>query len=363
MYDIRENKIIIYGAGCCGVMFAELLQQSGLRAECFFDRNVSKAGKNFMGVPVMQPMLLDMDSLVVVCILKKGRLYEEIEQNIRKIGYKKIVHIYDLRNERWLFRGQCLILVPNKEQVQEHLLRYENLSRHLADEMSCRVLECVMCFLLESADVEFPSLAIEEQYFAYDIYQKISEEYVVDCGAFKGDVMRIFLKKNKDGFAHYFAIEPDNAYLPFLQPVAEQYEDGKVEIKSCALSDRRETLRMRNYAGEDSVVRDDGEVQVQAYCLDELLEDRICTFLKIDVEGYDKKTIRGAEKVIQEQRPVVAVATYHGESDFYEIFELLKGLYEDYYFYLRSYMNIQETVLYAVPPWRLVKEKEDEVYR
>lgn len=362
MYNIREDKIVIYGAGCCGVMFAELLQQSGLRAECFFDRDVSKTGKKFMGIPVLQPALLDADTLVVVCILRKGGLYEEIAQNLRKLGYRKIVHIYELRNEGWIFQGQSLILAPNKEEVQGHLPRYENLRKHLSDEGSRRVLECVMRFLLESVDVAFPSLAIEEQYFAYDVYQKISEEYVIDCGAFKGEVMRIFLKKNENSFAHYLAIEPDDAYLPYLQPVAEQYGDGKVEIKSCALSDREETLRMRNYADEDSVVRSDGEVSVQAYPLDELLEGGICTFLKIDVEGYDQKTIQGAKNVIREQRPVVAVAAYHRESDFYEIFELLKGLYEDYHFYLRSYMNIQETILYAVPPWRLVKEKKNEVY-
>ncbi len=362
MYDIREDKIIIYGAGYCGVMFAELLQQSGLHAECFFDRDAFKTGRNFMGIPVRQPVFLDEDSLVVVCILRKGRLYEEIAQNLRKSGYRKIIHIYELRNERWIFQGQSLILAPNKEQVREHFTRYENLRKCLSDEMSCRVLECIMCFLLESVDVEFPSLAMEEQYFAYDIYPKNSKEYVVDCGAFKGEVMRIFLEKNENGFMHYFAVEPDNTYLPFLQSVADQYGAGKVEIKNCAVSDKREKLRMRNYAGENSVVRADGEIQVQAYPLDELLEGRMCTFLKIDVEGYDKKTIQGAKKVIQEQKPVIAVAAYHRESDFYEIFEILKSLYEDYHFYLRSYMNIQETVLYAVPPWRLAKEKKDEIY-
>lgn len=67
--------------------------------------------------------------------------------------------------------------------------------------------------------------------------------------------------------------------------------------------------------------------------------------------------------MIREQRPVVAVAAYHRERDFYELYELLRDLYEGYHFYLRSYMNIQETVLYAVPPWRLVKEKKDEIYR
>lgn len=363
MFNLSEDKIIIYGAGCCGAIFAELLLKSGLHAECFFDKSSAKTGKRLMGIEIKQPVLLDVESLVVVCILKKGKLYEEIARNLRQLGYQKILHIYDLRDEAWLFEEQSLVFAPHKKEVQENLSRYENLRRHLSDELSCHVLDCIMRFLLEDADIEFPAFEIKEQYFAYDIYQKIKDESVIDCGAFRGDVMRIFLEKNENHFVHYLAIEPDIAYLPFLQYTANEYENGKIEIKNCALSDKQENLRMRNYAQEDSIVCIDGEIQVEAYPLDDLLEDRVCTFLKIDVEGYDKNVILGAKHLICEQKPVVAVAAYHHEADFYEIFELLQSIYPKYRFYLRSYMNFQETILYAVPPWRLVKEEENEIYR
>lgn len=361
MYNIAEGKIILYGAGCCGAVFAELLQKSGFRVECFFDRNFDKTNKKIMGIPIWQPTLLDADGLVVVCILKKGKLYEEIAEDLRQLGYRRICHIYELREEKSLFEGQSLILAPDREAVFQNLHRYDNLKNHLEDDLSRQILDKILEFLLEDVDAEIPAFKIEEQYFAYDIYRRISEEYVVDCGAFKGDVMRIFLEKNHHQFAHYLAIEPDESYLPFLRHTADQESDGKIEIKNCALSDKQEQLRMRNYAQEDSIVCADGEMQVQAYPLDELIEGRLCTFLKIDVEGYDKKAIIGASKLIRDQKPVIAVAAYHSESDFYEIFEILYSLYENYHFYLRSYMNVQETILYAVPSWRLVKEKEDEI--
>lgn len=356
MHEMKENKIILYGAGCCGAMFAELLQKADITVECFFDKNPHKTGMKIMGIPVQQPVPGKADRLVVVCILKKGTLFEEIAIELRKMGYEKILHIYDLRKQGWLFAGQSLILVPDREQVLSNLERYSNLERHLADDISREVLQRVLQFLMEDADVEFPAKNIEEQYFAYDIYQQIENESVVDCGAFKGEVMGFFLEKNHNQFAHYLAIEPDEAYLPSLKKRAKGYEPGKIEIKNCALSAKQEILRLRNYANEDSVIKEDGEKEIQAYSLDELMEDSTCTFLKIDVEGYDKKTIQGAEKLIQEQKPVVAVAAYHHESDFYEIFELLHNMYEGYQFYLRSYMNIQETILYAIPPWRLLKE-------
>lgn len=363
MKRISEEKIIIYGAGCCGAMFAELLHKAGLGVECFFDKNPVKTGKKIMGILIQEPVLLDASSLVVVCLLKKGNLYQEIVQNLNQMGYRKIIHIYELRNEAWLFREQSLVLVPDSDKVLKNLSRYDNLMKHLSDHFSCQVLEQIILFLIKDIDVNIPALEMSEQYFAYDVYQKIPKEYVVDCGAFKGDVMRIFLEKNNGLFAGYLAIEPDPSYLPFLLSAAEQYVAGKIEIKNCALSDKHETLRMHNYAGEDSVVCTGGEISVQAYPLDEIMNGRKCTFLKIDVEGYEKKMIQGAMKLIRDQKPVIAVAAYHHENDFYEIFELLEGICKDYRFYLRSYMNFQETVLYAVPPWRLVKEKNDEVYK
>ena len=363
MCRITEDKIIIYGAGCCGAMFAELLQKSGLGAECFFDRNPAKAGKKIMGIPIQEPVLLDKDSLLIVCILKKGSLHEKIAKSLRQMGYRKIMHIYELRNEKWLFREQRLVLVPDSGTVLKNLPRYNNLARYLSDRLSRQILEKIIQFLIKDIDVDIPALEMREQYFAYDVYQKIPDEYVVDCGAFKGDVMRIFLEKNNDVFAGYLAVEPDSSYLPFLSDTAHRYMDGKIEIKNCALSDKREMLRMRNYVDEDSVVCADGEILVQAFPLDEIMYDRKCTFLKIDVEGYERKTIQGAVNLIRKQKPVIAVAAYHHESDFYELFESLKDLCEDYRFYLRSYMNIQETILYAVPPCRLVKEREDEIYK
>lgn len=107
--------------------------------------------------------------------------------------------------------------------------------------------------------------------------------------------MRIFLENDRGLFISYLAIEPDPFYLAFLQDVAEQYETGKIDVKNSALSDKQEVLRMRNYVGENSVVCADGDFSVQAYSLDELMKDKKCTFLKIDVEGYEKKVIGGVK--------------------------------------------------------------------
>ena len=288
MQDICKDKIIIYGAGYCGAMFAELLRKAEIYPICFFDQNPAKAGRRIMDIPVKLPCRGEAGDLIIVCILKKGELYKEIEKNMKQLGYQNVIHIYDLREEAGLFQGQNVIIVPDREQVLANRERYSNLEKHLADELSRQVLAGVMEFMLIGADAKIPTEKLEEQYFAYDIYRKIENENVVDCGAFKGDVMRIFLEKNQNKFQHYIAIEADKSYLPFLQATAMEYGSGKIEVLNCAVSNKKENLRLRNYVQEDSVIKEDGETEIKAFSLDELLVGRKCTFLKIDVEGYDR---------------------------------------------------------------------------
>lgn len=362
MEKLENTPIILYGAGYCGAMFAELLQKKQIRPVCFFDRNPAKTGRKIMDIEVCIPKPPEGNCLVIVTILRKGTLYASIRNELEEMGYKNILHIYELGAERELFFGQNLILSPDRERVWENRERFRNLEEHLEDELSKSVCRKVWEFLMGDVDASFPALDLREQYFAYDVYTQIPDEWVVDCGGFKGEVMDIFLQKNEGRFQGYTIIEPDVAYLSAIEEHAQKYDRKKIKIYHKAVSDIPETVRLRNYADEDSVIKSDGEQEVDACPLDGLLGDAPCTFLKIDVEGYEQKVLRGARELIQKRRPVVAIAAYHREEDFYELFEMLKEIYSGYHFFMRSYMNLQETILYAVPEGRLCrKEKGDEI--
>lgn len=350
-----DKKIILYGAGYCGAMFAELLQEKGISVECFFDRNPQKAGRKIMDVMVKEPCKMEVpdEYTVIVCLLKKGETYRSIEKALAQLGYAHIIHIYDLRGERELFQNQNLVICPDVEKVKKNRSKYDWLKSMLEDEESKETLQAILDYMVDGGEFSLQSHALEEQYFAYDVYQKIEHEVVADCGAFKGEVMEIFLKKNPQ-FVKYVAIEPDFHYFEELEEKRNSYEKEKIEIVPLALSNQEEMLRMTNYANEDSVVKENGKIEVRATTLDCLAENLPVTFLKIDVEGYEKKVLEGAKVTIERNLPVIAVAAYHREEDFYEICEMIHQLSKEYSFYLRSYMNMQETVLYAVPRWRSV---------
>lgn len=360
-YEFKGNDpVVIYGAGYCGAMFCELLQDNGVSPVCFFDKNNAKHGNTIMGVPISYPQVL-IDAaqyLVIVCILQKGNLFKEIRKYLNDMGYMKVIHITDLKNDKKLFSKQKLIISPDVNSVKANILSIEKVNDCLMDSMSRETYLSIIKFLLGDSDLVIPSLPMRQQYFAYDIYSKNKDEVFLDCGAFKGDVMDIFFENNNHEYSRYYAIEPDLEYIKTLEQKKYKYSDSRINIINSAVSNSSKQLRIQNYGNENSVICDNGENTVNCDTLDKLAYGVCPTFIKIDVEGFEQQVLAGAEKTINEFQPVIAIAIYHSEKDFWEIPLLIKEKYPFYSLYIRSYMNVHETILYAVPDNRRVLPKQ-----
>lgn len=354
-----QTKVIIYGAGYCGALLVELLQENRIQPICVFDRDRQKQSVRVLGVEIAEPQYRQAD-LVIVALLVKGTVFGSIKSSLMEFGYpeEQIVHIYDLENQGSLFAEQKLVLKPDVSVVESEMEQWAWLEQVLSDEESQQVLCAAKRFLEGDSDVLFPAHPIREQYFAYDIYKQRDDEAVIDCGGFQGDVMRIFLENNEGRFSHYTIIEPDGTYNPFIEANAAGFCRDKIEILNNALSDKSMELYVTNYMNMNSTVSESQTAnsvrKVWATTLDQLLADEICSFLKIDIEGYEMKMLRGAERMIMSQKPLVAVAAYHHERDLFEIARALLAYNPAYKLFLRSYMNYQEMVLYAVPEGRLL---------
>ena len=91
-----------------------------------------------------------------------------------------------------------------------------------------------------------------------------------------------------------------------------------------------------------------GTETVPTTALDEELDGKRVTFIKMDIEGAELPTLQGTKNIIKEQRPTLAISVYHKPEDIIEIPEYLIGLDIGYRFYLRHYSLYGiETVLYG----------------
>ena len=73
------------------------------------------------------------------------------------------------------------------------------------------------------------------------------------------------------------------------------------------------------------------------------------TFIKMDIEGAELNALIGANNVIVNHKPKLAICIYHRPSDLSEIAKYIKQLNSHYRFYIRHYRDyICDTVLYCL---------------
>ena len=77
------------------------------------------------------------------------------------------------------------------------------------------------------------------------------------------------------------------------------------------------------------------------------LEMTTISFIKMDIEGAEFDALRGGEKTIRRDKPLLAICVYHRKGDMPAIMDYLHTLVPEYQFWLRHYGLFDDTVLYA----------------
>lgn len=191
------------------------------------------------------------------------------------------------------------------------------------------------------------------QYF--DLFIPHKHECFVDCGCYDGSTAFRFAGWCAEGGMTYdkiWSFEPDAASYEKCKNILQKLPD--CELFPYGLSDEHTKVSfMANgyenaHIVENENASESGIQQIEVVKLDEILDGEKVTFIKMDIEGAEYAALKGAEKIIKEQRPRLAISIYHKPSDIVEIPKLLLEYRDDYKFYLRHYSLLgNETVLYA----------------
>ena len=68
--------------------------------------------------------------------------------------------------------------------------------------------------------------------------------------------------------------------------------------------------------------------------------------IKMDIEGYELKALKGMKNFIKDNEPYLAICIYHKEKDLYEIAKYIKNLNPDFKLYIRGGWHFE---CWAVP--------------
>lgn len=136
-------------------------------------------------------------------------------------------------------------------------------------------------------------------------------DHVVDVGAHIGDTAGPFLYRvGKSGFV--FAIEPNHDAYECLVRNLRQIgtDDNWTAVKYAASDDDLETVGLSSDLNAGAI-RVEGNGSIPTAKIDSFNLGRV-DFLKIDVEGFELRVLKGAEQTINRFHPKMLIEVNHG---------------------------------------------------
>ena len=178
-------------------------------------------------------------------------------------------------------------------------------------------------------------MVVESDYESGDVAIRAGD-VVVDCGAHVGVFTRLALRQ---GAGLVVAIEPDPTHIACLEAnLAEEIADGRVLLVKAGVWGRRDSLILHtaeNFSLSNSFVYelDDQEGGVPVLPLDDIVKelqlDRV-DFIKMDIEGSERRALQGAAKTIERFRPRMALCSYHRQDDPVVLPQVVQSFHADY---------------------------------
>lgn len=292
----KDKDFVIFGGAEFGKMTVRALQYLGKKIRCICDNNVVLQGTYFNGVRVesfdyIQKQCKD----CIVVITTTRRRQEEVLNQLLNGGFEK---------SKILINHECGIWCD-----------------------------------------------IPGQYFDMptSFFGEEKEEFFIDAGCYNGQTSLDCQKMFGDRLKRIYAFEPEKSNFikckECLNELECEYDIFPVATWSSETILKFDSFEIAPYA---SRVSGNGKVEVAADSIDNLLKGRKVTYIKLDVEGSELETLKGAMDTINMYKPRLAISLYHKPEDVMQIPVFLEQLGLDYRYYIRQYQTrMAETVLYA----------------
>ena len=351
----RAGKVVLFGSGNLGRQAAKLLRGIGIEPLAFTDNNPDRWGTEVEGLPVLEPAeaarRYGSDSTLLVTIWNEFHWFSETQQKMSDLGCSQIAPYTWLH---WRFPEALLpcLLNDRPHLVYEDKLRVLAASTIWADEQSAQLYVTNVRLRALGQLGDLPGRPAENTYFPMDILALTETEHFLDCGATRGEMTQDVLLKFGDSFATFHALEADQISFERLAGYHRQLSEPirtKVILYNLAVGAKRGIVHFTSTGGTGSKISDVG-VKVECVPIDELFENKPLTFLKMDIEGAEFDSLLGARKVIERDRPVLAICLYHTQNDLWRIPLLVREMLPEHQLFLRAYEGDGfQTVLFAVP--------------
>lgn len=295
--------------------------------------------------PILKTQEISPDSLVVSAVIL-GRPLTALER-LKNYGITSCLDYFNFFKYSGLAIKGIEIMRLSRIDVNENRHKYHWLYDRLADQKSKEVLNNLLNFRI-SGDLNYMrgfEYAPDRQYFE-DFLDLKPGEIFVDIGGYEGKKSLDFIKRCPFYQSIHF-FEPDPGNLVLAKKNLSKNHD--IHFYPTGLAECREIMKFQSGKGSGSKLSETGDLDIQADTMDNLIKEKI-TFIKMDIEGAERRALQGTKTHILKDHPKLAVCCYHKFDDLWRIPEQVLAVRHDYFLYLRHYREgLDETVMYFIP--------------
>ena len=350
-----KESYILFGAGPLGKYVLGNLRRIGIEPLGFADNNANLWGKKVDGLSVYSPndaiAQFKEKAIFIITVYTNQPVIRQLQHlDVRFTTFASLAWYYSESMLPYLALDLPHQIFHQADKVKKvFALWHDDLSReeYLA-QLKWRTL-------LQTDNMPL-HLSPDETYFPIDLVKFSENEFFVDCGAFDGDSIDVFLRLCKNRFKKIWAIEPDPENYKHLQARIQLYDENivrKVISLQVAVGSRKQKIAF-NATGTVGSTMGEGAYEVNSIPLDIILKSDTPTYIKMDIEGAEMDALIGAKQLIKKHLPILAVCAYHKQEHLWGIPLLIQSISDDYEFFLRRYSDeCWELMCYAIPKDRI----------
>jgi FkbM family methyltransferase len=293
------------------------------------------------GIPLVPMQAVPKDAIVANCATSISPV--AVLERLAAHGLHQVVGLHQLIPAAAGRLTWPWFTLSMRREMDEHADAWQQIHDSFADETSRRTFLDIVRFRL-TCDPRYMAgytVHIQDQYF--EGFMQYHDEVFVDAGGFDGDTSEGFARRYPD-YHKIILFEPSQKNMDAARQRLSGFRN--IDYRPVGLSDTAGTLGFNEGAGSASAIATAATATIQVETLDAAVEEPV-TFIKMDLEGWELKALRGATGHIARDRPKLAIAAYHDSPDFRLIHQFVSGYGHGYRCHLRHYtQGWSETVMF-----------------
>lgn len=318
-----SRPVVIYGTGNGADKILDYLTEIGVSISGVFASDGFVRSRTFAGMRVESlrgvTSRLGNDISILMCF---GSDRDEVIMNAARLDRSYDFYIPDVP-----LYGDGIF---DREYLCSHIDEIAEARAMLSDERSVALFDASVKYRLTG---RYRYLRLHDEIPAsyLVLFTGRRMECIADCGAYRGDSAALFCAIFPN-VRKIYSLEPDRGSFRRLEDVAA-FSDGRVSAYNVAASDFCGELTFSSSssrgAGAAGRSRRAKEKTVRAATLDSLIDSPV-DLIKLDVEGDEERALRGAERIMSEHAPSIAVSLYHRTDDIWRLPLMIKNFSDEY---------------------------------